>query len=56
MKKDFEFLGNILEFRPWREPSVPAALNAASAIQNGFYLAKKDKCRMNEKSLDIKVC
>ena len=53
MKKDFKILDNILGFRPWREPSVPAALNAASAIQSGFYLNKKDKCRMNEKvSLD----
>ena len=49
MKKDFKILDNILGFRPWREPSVPAALNAASAIQSGFYLNKKDKCRMNEK-------
>ena len=49
MKKDFIILDNIVGFRPWREPSVPAALNAASAIQSGFYLTKKDKCRMNEK-------
>jgi hypothetical protein len=54
MKKDFKFLDNILAFRPWREPSVPAALNAASAIQSDFYLGRKEICwAMNEKvSLD----
>lgn len=53
MIKDFKILDNIVGFRPYREPSVPGALNAASAIQSGFYLNKEDKCRMNEKvSLD----
>ena len=49
MIKDFKILDNIVGFRPYREPSVPGALNAASAIQSGFYLNKEDKCRMNEK-------
>lgn len=55
MKKDFLILDNILRFRPWHEPSVPAALNAASAIQSGFYLARKDNCRMNEK-VPVDIC
>ena len=42
MIKDFKILDNILGFWPRREPSVPAALNAASAIQSDFYLAKKE--------------
>ena len=53
-KKDFKIFDNILAFRPWREPSVPAALNAPSAIQSDFYLGRKETCwAMNEKvSLD----